>query len=505
MHPFLVGVAVAVLLLLGCGETQPSGDAIPMVAPTAPPVPTEPVAPPPPPPPVDTPPGAPEPLPSLPAVEGLPMTVSVDFSKGLWPVSPLAFGTSELAYSSAHSGDLDTDPVHFQRLAELNVDQVRFLLMAADPNKPEGPFVCAGYSCRGWDGSVSADGYIRRIFEAGAEPLGVVSTVADDIERSAQVAAGMVRYYKAQGMPIRRWVIDNEPELPNHGGVGFHTRAWTGEEYSRYFNAMSAAMKAVDPTIQIGGPCTSSVFEPFFRGFLAGSAYQLDFIDFHSYMDWRAGKSEEQLLEESPTFGQRVRKARALLREYAPDRVASVPIQVGEWNYESDPTPDDPRAFSGFTAIWGASAVGHILQEGGLSISSATKAWTLGLIFMDTGHGGTANEPTPLFHGLGMFTGEGLFRRFGSTLVQASSSAQEVEVWASTGEKNIVLVNKSPDQFGATLTLRGLESERVDVWTMEKKRALKSRPVRTATVTLAKGRLALSLPPYSVTTLVVAP
>ncbi len=492
MQPFLLGFAVAVLLLVGCGEPQaPGHDAVPMGAPRTP----------------VTPPSsqAPQLHPDLVPAEGTPMSVSVDFGRPLRPVSPLAFGTSELAYSGYLNGDLDTDPLHFQRLVDLNIDQVRFLLMAANPHRPEGPYVCAGVGCRGFDGSVSADGYIRRIHEAGAEPMGVVSLVADDIERSALIAANMVRHYKALGTPIRRWTVDNEPELSNHGGAGHHKRAWSGEEYSRYFNAVSAAMKAVDPSVQVGGPATSSVFESFFRGFLAGSARQLDFIDFHGYMDWRASKGEEQLLNESPDYARRVRKARELLREFAPERADSVPIQVGEWNYESEPAPGDPRAYSGFTTVWGASVVGHILQEGGLTISSAAKAGTLGLLFMDTEFGGVANQPTPLYHGVGMFTGEGLFRRFGSTLVHASSSITDIEVWASDGEKNIVLVNKSPIRYGATLTLKGLDSESVEVWSIEKVHALRSGPSRVGKTHLLKGRLALSLPPYSVTTLLVAP
>ncbi len=444
-------------------------------------------------------------LPSVPPMEGAPLEISVDFGKPLRPVNPLAFGTAEEAYGGDYTGDLDTDPVHYSRLAALNIDQMRFNLMVADPRNPAGPFVCAAMGCRGYEGDVSADGYIQKIKQAGIRPIATVMLVPGELSLSVTVAANAVKHFREIGAPILRWSIDNEPDLDSHGGVGTSTSKMTPAEYSQYYNAVYDAMKAVDPSIQIGGPATSWLDEPFFRDFFARSADKVDFIDFHWYADWRSSRAEEQLLAETPEYAARIHRARALFREAAPGRADTIDIQYGEWNFDSEPPPGDPRAFSGVTAVWGASVLGHILQAGGLSVSFANKDGELGLLFMDTEYGGQANAPMPLYHATGMYTGEGLFRGFGTVVVEASSSVPEVEVVASDHAKSVVIINKSSTRYAARVSLSGRPEGTVELWAFGKEHPLNPAPTKVGALPLTRGAFSVSLAPYSVTTAVVEP
>jgi hypothetical protein len=51
--------------------------------------------------------------------------------------------------------------------------------------------------------------------------------------------------------------------------------------YSSRLNALYEAMKAADPTIQIGGGTTNAYDSAFLKSFLKVSGSRVDFVDFH--------------------------------------------------------------------------------------------------------------------------------------------------------------------------------------------------------------------------------
>jgi hypothetical protein len=111
----------------------------------------------------------------------------------------------------------------------------------------------------------------------------------------------------------------------------------------------------------------------------------------------------------------------------------------------------------------------------------------------------------PIYYGLEMFTGGNLFRHFGTTLVQAASQIPNVEVYASSSSDNVVLINKDPTTTQtANLALTGLTSGTVDVWQTNQSAPF-APPTKVGTITISGGGAAVSLPPYSVTTLVIDP
>lgn len=90
--------------------------------------------------------------------------------------------------------------------------------------------------------------WVKKIQALGAEPVLQVSQY-----QSAEIAADLVRFFnvemKAEIAPIKYWNIGNEPWLqankPDLKIMGARVEA--------YFKPISAAMKAVDPTIKIYG------------------------------------------------------------------------------------------------------------------------------------------------------------------------------------------------------------------------------------------------------------
>ncbi|NUQ86961.1 MAG: hypothetical protein HOQ43_00640, partial [Glycomyces artemisiae] len=110
------------------------------------------------------------------------------------------------------------------------------------------------------------------------------------------------------------------------------------------------------------------------------------------------------------------------------------------------------------------------------------------------------NEPLPVYHGIGMFTGEDLFRPFGSTMVATTSPDPLLYVFASTGERNVVLVNTGTAAVTTGIDFTGLAAATADVWrTTDADRT----PHPDGTAAITGGAMTIDLPARSVTTLVI--
>src|SRR5260370_40618133 len=99
-----------------------------------------------------------------------------------------------------------------------------------------------------------------------------------------------------------------------------------------------------------------------------------------------------------------------------------------------------------------------------------------------------------------MFTGEGLFRGFGDTLVRANTTLPNVEVYASDNPKNIVVINKDPSMTQTiALSLKGVTSGTIDVWRKDGSVLFPNPPLKLETLSLLSGTLTYQLPPFFVT------
>lgn len=105
-----------------------------------------------------------------------------------------------------------------------------------------------------------------------ADPGGIAPTKAQMITNARE----FVRYAnKTKGYGVKYWEIGNEPWLPGYLG-GTNNPA----QYAADFADVAAAMKQVDPTIQVGASGNTTAY---FDGILNTAAASVDFLTVHPY------------------------------------------------------------------------------------------------------------------------------------------------------------------------------------------------------------------------------
>ncbi len=114
------------------------------------------------------------------------------------------------------------------------------------------------------------------------------------------------------------------------------------------------------------------------------------------------------------------------------------------------------------------------------------------------------DDTNAAYHGMGMYTGEGLFRGFGNIMVNASTTLPNVEVFASSNPKNIVVINKDQSfTQTATFSLKGVVSGTIAVWRKDESVLFPNPPIKLATIPVENGIFTFQLTPFSVTTFVL--
>src|SRR6266852_9602030 len=111
---------------------------------------------------------------------------------------------------------------------------MRMDLKYSTPGDPTSKIVCGGNGC---DTQWTGDQWIQAIKSNGAQPLIIVPYSTFD-------AANMVKQFnKDTDNYVKYWIIGNEPDYSDI----------SASMYIKNFNKDYDAMKAIDPTIKIGG------------------------------------------------------------------------------------------------------------------------------------------------------------------------------------------------------------------------------------------------------------
>ncbi|MEU4697967.1 PA14 domain-containing protein [Nonomuraea dietziae] len=424
-----------------------------------------------------------------PAEAAVAAAVLVDFTKPIRTISPADIGVSITGYGEGSY--ITNDAKHREHLRKLGVGRMRVELHYQEPGNHDSPIICGGYKCAT---EVSGDAWITAIRDLGAEPVVILQV---DGRQSAEVnrgdAVALYRHFAATGKPVQRFILGNElncactpdkPEMP-------------AGEYSRRFNLIADALRAENPAVKVGGPATAWNDLGYIRTFLEGSRDRVDFLDYHDY-----GNGSEPITDEA-LLGSVIRQYETDIKEVSALAESvlgrKVELQIGEFNSDFD-DPDGHRTLTHFNTLWGAAALGQMLHAGAGAFQYGDKNGQLGLTSTKGEGGIPRSEPLPIYHGIGMYTGEGLFRPFGKTVVQASADTDKLHVFASDHAKNVVLVNVGADQVEAGLTLTGVTAGTAAVWRSTQDAWA---PHRTGTATITGGKATVTLPPGSVTTLVI--
>lgn len=166
------------------------------------------------------------------------------------------------------------------------------------------------------DWKFGIDEYIRLCRELDAEPIITMTDYALPAEELPKHMAELVEYLNAPAVPEHPWAMKRaawgnpEPyrvryfELGNESNHGSHNlvprRHYTPEEYAAYFRSCAAAMRKIDPAVQLGivmEPGTGELHDsPWNRTVLEKAGGAADFVVVHFYAPRIADQTPQEAL-----------------------------------------------------------------------------------------------------------------------------------------------------------------------------------------------------------------
>ncbi|MCO6006602.1 hypothetical protein NE236_16575 [Actinoallomurus purpureus] len=428
-------------------------------------------------------------------------TITVAFGTTVRTVPPETFGIDISGYG--YGNYITNDAAQRAMLGGGRYGLARMQLVYSVPGDTTSKIVAGG---DGADRGPTGDEWVSSIKNLGAAPVVIAPLDAVD-------AAGLVRHFNTGTAPntVTRWILGNEPD-------GAKMEA---ADYSAKFNAVYDAMKAVDPTIKIGGPATAYPNWDFLQTFLTGSGSRADFVDFHKYgMGGDTFLCDDQLLANTVGWENDITRLRGMIQTTVPSRASSIGIEVGEmnsdWSVHTAPsscgnTGTEPLQYRNAAVWWAASAFGHVVNAGGTGMAYADKNGALGLLYDQVNadrpsyaqNGAGLDERMPIYSGLGFFTGQQgtSLRHFGTSLVSSSTTLPDVEAYASANPKVIVIVNKGTTNRQAVI---GVDSgTTATAFQKDGNTVSYATPTSLGSLPVQSGQISVTLPGPSVTQLAI--
>lgn len=142
------------------------------------------------------------------------------------------------------------------------------------------------------------------------------------------------------------------------------------DELIEIYNRAAVAMKAVDPTIKVGGPAfTRGDITEQVRRFVRGTLPNLDFLTFHFYASSKPADSDDSIFDRTQALSKHTRAIVQIMREESPGRF--IPAHVNEYNINYNYRNNEPRMRNYKGAIFDALSIIAAVDSG----ASATNAW----------------------------------------------------------------------------------------------------------------------------------
>ena len=323
------------------------------------------------------------------------------------------------------------------------------------------------------------DAFMRTARDAGAAPIITVNygtNVAGNGGGDPSEAAAWVRYANVvRHYGIKYWEVGNEV----YGNGTYNNVTWEADlhrskgpaSYAANYVAYARAMKAVDPSIKVGAVLTAPGVWPdglapdWDSTVLRAACSQIDLAIVHWYAQNPGGESDAGLLDSTSEIGGMVSDLRSRLNRYCGARASRIEIQVTETNSVS--SNPGKQTTSLVNALFLADNVPSWLEHGVTNVSwwdlhdsivtDSNKASSLygrdsygdyGLL-SDGETAGKLSEPPaetpfPSYYGLQMLNHLG---KAGDHFVSAASSQPLIAVHAvrqANGDLAILLINKDP-------------------------------------------------------------
>jgi xylan 1,4-beta-xylosidase len=194
---------------------------------------------------------------------------------------------------------------------------------------------------------------------------------------------------------VRQWYFEvwNEPNLD-----GFWERA-DRQAYFELYDVTARTIKAIDPTLRVGGPATAgAAWVPEFLDHACKSSTPVDFVTTHSYgvdggfLD-QEGRNDTRLSASPDAIAGDVRRVRQQISE---SKFPSLPLYFTEWS--TSYTPRDPVHDSYVSAAY---ILSKLKETQGLV--QGMSYWTYSDLFEEPGP-----PPTPFHGGFGLINREGI-------------------------------------------------------------------------------------------------
>ncbi len=376
------------------------------------------------------------------------------------------------------------------------------------------------------------DAFMGVATQAGAAPIITVnygSNAAGSAGGDPNEAAAWVDYANnTKHYGIKYWEIGNEIY-----GNGEYGSAWEEDLHSDHspsgyganVAAYASAMKAKDPTIKVGvvlaspGDWPDGQSPDWNSNVLAACGTKIDFVIVHWYAQGPGSESDAGLLSDTGYLAAKVAKVKSLVTQYCGANAANVQIFVTETNSVSfNPGKQSVSLVNGLFAAddymdWLENGVANVdwwdLHNGGSTSNNNSSSLYGSADYGDYGllSNATAGEPatnTPFapYYGIQMLTHLG---KPGDQMVTASSSQALLAVHAvkqAGGKLALLLINKDPSSSTtATISVSG--------FTPTAASTVYSYGESSSAITSAAGSAGSSftqtVPPYSLTTVVLSP
>ncbi|MEM6391549.1 MAG: DNRLRE domain-containing protein [Planctomycetota bacterium] len=253
---------------------------------------------------------------------------------------------------------------------------------------------------------------------------------ANQYDDFAQWTADLVQIINIDnGHDVKYWEVTNELDLK---GGGYYIN--NPGEWASIYNQAQAAMRAVDPSIKVGGVAYANPWRPTMGQLITQTAPNLDFFTYHIYENGSASTPDADVYDGARDMGETVRYVRGILDQ---NGAAGAPIGLTEYNISWTFDTFDVRMTNNKGAVFDALVMKYAAEA---------NIWTLQAWNEEDGVYGKIDPSTPNLRLPGQFQALAHDHLIGevATITNATNT-QQVDAFAVAGEdaKTVLLINRS--------------------------------------------------------------
>lgn len=258
----------------------------------------------------------------------------------------------------------------------------------------------------------------------------------DRVGDYARLCADLVRFINLElKAGFRYWEVTNERDVP------YWRQLPPGRQpdvpaLADIYNRAAAAMRAVDPTIKIGGPaaCYPLPAKPL-REFVGLTRDQLDFFSFHSYASGSTAESDQTVYEKVALIAKNTADLARWLKEAAPGR--AIEVHLNEYNVNYTWRSNEARMTNHKGAVYDALSLIAFAQVPGLS---AANAWNdMDRVYGKMDGAGALRPAAHVYHYFNTY----LQGAIAESRSSAAGAVVPFAVVADDGRRAFALVNRS--------------------------------------------------------------